>query len=304
MMKFVTRLLPALLLLTLAACGNDSNTAATAAVADTSSPQDAVMTSVALLKNNDIDGLLHASLPPAEYKAMREEWSTRADEPITDEDRAKFAEQMQRLTAPGAEEALFAQLQPMLAAFDTTYKAQLPMYIGMGQTMAATAINKSEELSPEQKQQAMDVIGAIANWGMTTNWSDPATAKQAISIVTDTARSLDLGTLDQVQALTYEQAMPKLATSMAGVKQVLAVYGFDVNAALDSVTAKTVSNEGNNAVVEYSYTLLGKPVTGSTKLVQRDGHWYNKDMLEQIEKELAKAASAQATATTEAVPAS
>lgn len=304
MTKFSTRRLPAfLLLLLLAACGNGSDTATTAAVVDTSSPQDAVMSSVQALKSNDIDAFLHASLPPEEYKAMREEWATREQEPISEEDRAKFAKNMQRLTAPGAEEDLFAELQPMLASFDATYKAQLPMYIGMGQTMAATAINKSEELTPEQKQEAMDAVAAVAKWGMTTNWSDPAKAKQAISIVTDTARALDLETLDQVQALTYEQAMPKASTALAGAKQVLAVYGFDVNAMLDSVTAETVSSDADSAVVKYSYELLGQPVSGTTKLVQRDGHWYSKDMLEKVEQEMAKSGSAAAAETPEASPA-
>jgi hypothetical protein len=293
MTKNPIRLLSALLLfLLLAACGKDNGAAAVAA--STTSPDAAVMASVKLLKAGDFNALAQAALPPADYQQLQKKWSEKGfgDKDITDEDRQKFNEQMAKLTAPGAEDAMFKEMQPSLAEFNSKYKAQLPMYVGMGQTMAGTAIDQSKTLDAAQKQQAKDVLAALAQWVQTTDWADQDKARQAIAVVCDTARKLDLKTLDQASALSFEQAMQKYGQVWAAARKIFALYGFDVDATLDSINAKTVSNDGTHAVVATSYTLFGKPMTSQTQLVQRDGRWYNKNMLESFEKDLAEPAAA------------
>lgn len=293
MTKFALRIAPMLFaLLALAACGKDQEAAA---ISKDAAPHETVLATVEMLQNNNVSGLLQASLPPAEYQKLQAKWGQNK-ETITDEERAKFAQQMEMLTAPDAEQVLFAKLEPFLAQYDTKYKAQIPMYVGMGQTMAATAINQSKDMTSEQKQQAMDVLGALAGWISTTDWSNEAKAKQAIAVVVDTARKLDLGTLDEVRALSFEEAMPKFSTAMAGTKQALAVYGFDINKMLDTVSAETVSENGDQAKVKYSYTLLGQPISGTVNLVRRDGRWFNKEALENFDKAMAQAASSAAPA--------
>ena len=42
--------------------------------------------------------------------------------------------------------------------------AQMPMMIGMGQGFAMQTIQANEELTEAQKQQATEVIGALAGW--------------------------------------------------------------------------------------------------------------------------------------------
>jgi hypothetical protein len=191
---------------------------------------------------------------------------------------------------------MFKEVQPALAEFNTKYKAQLPMYVGMGQTMAGSAIDQSKTLDPTQKQQAKDVLAALGQWVQTTDWADQDKAKQAIAVMCDAARKLDLKTLDQARALSFDQALQKYGQVWAAARKVFAMYGFDVDATLDSISAKTLSNDGTNAVVATSYTLFGKPMTSQTKLVQRDGHWYNKDMVESFEKDMAEHAAEASSA--------
>lgn len=278
--------LPLVGLLLLAGCGKDKQ-AEQAALSAT--PAKAVMASVHLIKAGDFDGLMQHVLTPADYKAMRADWTRDHDaSKISAEDRQRFAQNMARLTAPDAEQKLFAEVKPQLAVFDAKYKVQLPLYLGMGQTLAAIQIDKSTGMTPEQKTQAKDVLAALASWVGQTAWSDPVKARQAISIVVDTARKLDLKTLDQAYALKYPDAMQRYATAWTGSKQVLAVYGLPINDILDSVQAKTVSENSDHARVAVNYSILGKPISTTLDMVRVDGRWYEANILKGWEDRRAK----------------
>ncbi|MDN5924968.1 MAG: hypothetical protein L0H70_08215 [Xanthomonadales bacterium] len=297
------RLIPAmLLLLLLSACSSKSSSPISAPADANKTPADAVTSIATLLKVGNIDGFLKASLPQADYQSLRKELehSEFKTQPVTAEDRAKFAAQMGKLTAPDAEATLFQQVQPMLAQFESKYRAQLPMYLGMGQTMATNAINKSITMTEQEKTQAKTVVQQLAQWVQTTNWGDQAKAKQAIAIVVDTARKLDIKTIDQARALTYDQAMGKYSQVWGAGKQVLALYGLDLNKVFDSVSAKTLSSDANKANVAYTYTLFDQPITGQVDLVQRDGHWYNPKFIDQVKKSLAESAASAASASSTA----
>ena len=273
-------------LLLLAACGKDKQAEqATASAA----PAKAVMTSVRLLKAGDFDALMQHVLTPADYKDMRADWGKDPDpSKISAADRQQFAENMMRLTAPDAEQNLFAELKPKLDTFDAKYKVQLPLFIGMGQTLAGTQIDLSTEMTSAQKNQAKDVLGALASWAGETPWGDPVKAKQAIGFVVDTARKLDLKTLGQAYSLDYPAAMQRFNTGWTGFKQVLAVYGLPVNDILDSVQAKTLSVDGEHAKVAVSYSILGKPISTELEMLRKDDHWYDANILNKWEKQRAE----------------
>lgn len=298
--------LPLLALLLLAACGKDQADDASMPAVANNDPASAVMSQVSLLNAGKIDALVKASLPADDYQAVRQKFAEeqKKDLSITDEQRKEFADNMKRLSAPDAEETLFKQAQPMLAQYDSKYKAMLPMYVGMGQTMMTTAINQSKDMTPEQKKQASELLSAAASWVQDTNWGDEAKAKQAIAVVTSTARKLDLKTLDQARAMDYDQAMLKYSQMWTGTRKLLAVYGMNIDKALDSVKAKTISHKDGTATVEVDYTLFDKPMQTNVEMVERDGRWYNADMLSKLEKSLVqdKAAAASTAPAPVAVP--
>ncbi len=99
-----------------------------------------------------------------------------------------------------------------------------------------------------------------------------------------TARKLDLKTPDQLRTMDFDTTMAKYATGYAGLKQMLAIYGLSVDDTLNSVKLSPVSNSNGHAVVKIDYTLLGKPLSTESKMVQEDGRWYSEDMLENARK--------------------
>ena len=294
-------LIPLVALLMLGACSKDEQ-AATPTSANTD-PAAAIMYQVKMLKAGKIGDLVKVSLPPDDYQGVREAFAEqqKREQPVSEEQRQEFARQMKELSAPDAEQALFNKLLPVLKQYDSKYKAMLPMYIGIGQTALSTGISQSKDMTPEQKKQATEMLSAAASWAQGTDWGDQEKARQAIAVVTSTVRKLDVKTLEQARAMNFDQAMAKYGQVWDGVRKVLAIYGVDVDKALATVEAKTVSQTGDKATVAVSYTLFDKPMKSQVQMIERDGHWYNADLVAKLEKSLAE--DQASTSATVAAPA-
>ncbi|HET6586245.1 MAG TPA: hypothetical protein VFG67_00565 [Oleiagrimonas sp.] len=297
MRKFSVRLLVMLLAaLALAACHKDKQEQLTTA---SKTPQAAVQSLIQDLKDVNLDQLAQHAMPPDAYKQLRADWGKDRDKAlaeITDADRARFKKQMQEFTEPDAKKKLFAKLQPTLENWETKGKQRLPMMVGIFRIMAGTKITQAKNMTAEQKSQARGVLDALATWAQNTDWGDPVKAKQAVGIVVDSARALDLKSLDQAYSLTYEQAMQRYATAWKGAEQLLEVYGLSVDTILDSAKIKTLEQKGDTAKVEVDYTILGKPMTSNLEMVRKDKRWYLKDVIESWHKRQAKLAHAGSAA--------
>jgi hypothetical protein len=280
-MRFQTlrRCLLLLALFALAACHNKEETTA---VPGGATPEAAVQQTVALIKAGDFDGFWKHALPPADYANLRADWTRpRPDQrPITDEDRARFAQAVKQLTAPNAETTLYEQLKPKLAQMEQQYHDQLPVMIGIGQAILTTGIAQNKTMTENQKQQTRDALNVLLPWAQQTPWFDQDKAKQAVGVVVTTTRQLDLKTPDQLQNMDFDSAMKKYAIAYQGIKQLLSIYGLSIDDALDSVKVSTVGIDHGHAHVKIDYTLLGKPLSTDSQLVLVDGRWYSQDLID------------------------
>ena len=151
MKSLTTVSLAALLALGLSACGSDKSSPdatqpaqAPAKAAQTESPT-AVVDGVAKeLANGNLLAVMQLSMPAAKFDEAKAKWVEERDQdPPSEEDKAKFAEMMTKLTAADAEEQMMTELEPMLVKYDTEVAAQKPMYVGMGQGFAAQSIQEN-----------------------------------------------------------------------------------------------------------------------------------------------------------------
>jgi hypothetical protein len=271
--------------------GKTTTAAPTAApvAAKPATPDAAILATVQNLKAGQIDALIQNALPPEEYAKVKAKWAEDINkEPVTDEDRAKFAENFAKLTAPDAEAQLWAELEPKLKEMDAQMAQQMPMMVAMGKGMIQSSIQQNQELTDAQKQQATQAVDAFGNWVQTAKFTDPGLAKQAIGIVVKTARDINLKTIDEARALSYEQAMGKFGIGFNGLKQVLAIYGFSLDQTLDSVKAETLSSDANAAKVKISYTLFNTPLSAESDLVKVGDRWYGKELMDNLKKKEAE----------------
>jgi len=283
-----------------AGCGS-SETAApgaapTAAIAVPGTPDGAISAAVAALRANNVAAFLQSALPAGELAKVKADWSRDINkDPVTDEDRKQFTETMVKLTAPGAEDKMYAEIEPQLKEFDAKTAQQMPMMIAMGQGFAQSAIQQSKELNDQQKQQTQALVDAAAKWAQTVKFTDPALVKGAIAAACKTARDLNLKSIDEARALNYDQAMVKAGVVLGGVKQIFAVYGLNMDKALDSVKAETAAAAGDSAKVKVSYIAFDTPFSTESDLVKVDGKWYGKQAIEQWNKHQQEEAAKAAT---------
>lgn len=277
--------------LALAGCQSDESAAPVASTKGMG-PAETVAASAKAMSQGDLVVVVKAAVPPAQYDKMKAEWAKKVkEEPASDKEKAEFAEMMAKLTAADAETALYAELEPQLAKMEQEMAAQMPLMIGMGRGFAAQAINESQKLSAEQKTQASAMLDATAKWLESANFFDREKAKQAVASVVKSARGLEIQTLDQVEAMEFEQMLGKAGQAYVGVQEVLAIYGLDLAQTLGSVKSSVVSEQSDAAKVKVDYSLFGQPLSFETDMVKRDDRWFGKEALAEIEKELNKPAA-------------
>lgn len=266
--------------------------AAPVAVAAPTTPDGALSASIQALRANNVSAFLDNALPAGEVAKMKSEWSKDINkDPVTEDDRKQFADTMVKLTAPDAEAKMYAEIEPKLKEFDAQSAQQMPMMIAMGQGFAQSSIQQSKDLNDSQKQQATAMIDATAKWAQSTKFTDPTLVKNAIAAICKTARDLNLKTIDEARALSYDQAMQKAGIVLGGVKSVFAVYGLNMDKALDSVKVETLSAAGDAAKVKVTYTAFDQPFATESDLVKVDGRWYGKQAIEQWKKHQAEIAA-------------
>ncbi|MEO8742842.1 MAG: hypothetical protein ABI365_06585 [Lysobacteraceae bacterium] len=266
-------------LLALSACKMNKNVAST-------DPVTAAKDIAVSLRENDFDRLSHIAVPPEMYAKLEAKYKDDvAKQPAPSAEESKgFSEFLAKYTAPDAETKLFAEVQPKLAQAGP----QIPMVVGMFGGMANQSIQQNDKLTPDEKTQANAALTAITKWATTAPLSDPEKAKQAIKVVVETARGLNLTTLEAARKLSFAEVMQKAGSGFGGFRKMLAVYGFDTDKALDSVTTAKKSEDGDKAVVTASFTLLDAPIKVDVDMVKIDGHWYSKQLVDYFNAQLAK----------------
>ncbi|MBS7457108.1 hypothetical protein [Coralloluteibacterium stylophorae] len=256
----------------------------------THTPEAAVQAMAESLRANDLRQFSELALPPAlrERVAMRWEQDRAARAAPSAEDRAEFAQTMRDLTAPDAEETLYAEVEPQLAQWENEFATQGPLVMGMLSGLANVAINRSETLGPAQKEHAAGIVGALSAWATEAPLFDRERARQAVAVTVDTARALDLETAEDVAALDFEQALGRGGTVAQGVRQTLAVYGLDLDATFASLETHVVDQTADTATVHVDYELAGHPLGFDMAMVEQDGRWYSREIIASAEQRLAE----------------
>lgn len=269
--------------LALFGCGKEEAPADAAKVAaaapQPNGPVQQIEQSLAALRNNDLRALMGIALPKEQLAELRAEYEKARAEAITEEDRKQFEDSVGKLLADGGIDSMMAELEPKLAEM----KAQLPMIIGIGMMAMQQGVQASTEFSEAQKAQMGQMLSGLQSWAMSTDFADPARLRQALEALKAGVEQSGIRSVDDLNALNYEQMLAKAGPVLGGVKGALSAYGLDVNAVLASVKPSLVSQEGDVARVKIDYTLFNTPLSMETELTRKDGFWYSKDALAQLE---------------------
>lgn len=226
-----------------------------------------------MLRGNDLNGLVSAMVPPAEYRKLHQEYESERSRPLEADQRQKFDEGIQRLLAVDGVDSLMAEIEPRLA--QARPKANGAIMMGLGALQMAVAAN--EELDAEQRANLQALLPGIQRWVSSTDFLSSASMRQVLELLADATRKTGIRNMDQLRQLSFDQVMVRAGTLFAASKQALRIYGLDLDGIVDSLQVQVLALEGDTARVRTTVTVFDAPLSTEMELVLVDGRWYSKD---------------------------
>lgn len=240
--------------------------------ASTDSPAGTLAVGIDLLQENDVKGFVENLVTDAQYRELATEWTRVVQTEPEPADVAEWRTTMKKLTGPGAEAKLMAEVTPQLEAMRPQWNMMVSFFTGA----AEAGIDQSPELSDKERKQAKKAIQSLVTWANENDVTSTEKAREAVAAICKTARRLDLPEYSDLQSMHLDEALIASRTLVDGVKDVLEVYGVSVDDMLDTVDVETLNETADWALLEISFEFLGSEQSFETEMVRVDGRWVNK----------------------------
>lgn len=240
------------------------------------SPAGTVAVGIDFLESNNVKGFVETLVTDAQYRELATEWTEVTRTEATPEQVTEWRTTMKKLTGPGAEAKMMAEITPQLEAM----RPQWEMMVGFFSGMAEAGLDQSAGLSDKERKQAKKAIESLVAWTAENDVTSVDKAREAVAAICKTARRLDLPEYSDLQAMHLDEALIASQTLLDGVKDVLDVYGVSVNDMLGTVDVDTLNETADWALLEISFQFLGSEQSFETEMVRHDGRWVSKAVQE------------------------
>lgn len=225
-------------------------------------------------RSNDLAAIVRGSLPPAHYQTLLDKYEEARSKPISDKDRADFAEGLQKLIAADAVDQLMAEIEPKMRERAVQSEGMILMGLG-AMNMAVTS--PDSDLTEEQRAMLKRALPGIEAWVIETDFFSVDTLRQALTLVADAARRTGISDLDQIRMLSFEQLLTHGGRLLGAGKQAVKLYGIDLDAIVSTARMEVLEVEGDEARVRTTVTVFDAPLHFEQSLVLVEGRWYTKE---------------------------
>lgn len=228
------------------------------------------------LRRNDLPALVQAALPPQQYREAVDGWEKLRLSPTSEEDRAEFEAALQKWTAADTVDRVMAEIEPKLR--ERAVQSEGMVLMGLG-AMHMAVNSPDSELDEEQRTMLKAALPGIENWVIATDFFDPATLRQALSLLVEAARGTGISSLDQIKMLSFDQALRRAGQMLTAGKQAVKLYGLDLDAIIASTRVELIEREGERARVRATVTAFNAPISTELELSLVEGRWYSSEAL-------------------------
>lgn len=235
-----------------------------------------------LFRAGDVADLAEAMMPASKWEEAKLVYELHQLDPLSEAERAEFAEKLERITGPDAVDLLMAEIEPELEKARPQAPGALMMAIGGMQLAIASPESK---FTDEQRQVLQGALPGIQQWVSTTDFLSSETMREALTLLTTAARQTGIRDLDQLKALPLESVLGHASSMLAAAKQAVGLYGLDLDAIADSLQVEVLEIDGERARVRTTITLFDAPVWHEHDLVLFEGRWYPKHSVEHVHVE-------------------
>lgn len=228
-----------------------------------------------MFRNDDVVGLVEAVLPETRWEQAKAAYELSKLAEVDEHERAEFAAKVAEITGPDAVDNLMAKIEPKIEEA----RPQVPGALLMAAGAIQMAANSPEsELTEAQRAALRDAAPGIQAWLESTDFLDTATLRQALTLITDAARSANIRELDDVRKLTLEGVLDRAGPVLAATKRAALLYGLDLNRMADSLQVEVIERDAETAKVRTTVDVFGAPVSIEHELELVEGRWYGKEM--------------------------
>ncbi|MDZ4814421.1 MAG: hypothetical protein SGI99_17695 [Pseudomonadota bacterium] len=238
-----------------------------------------------LLRSNDLAGLIQATVPPSHYAQIRQAYELHRMQPITEKERAEFAEGLGKLSAPDAVDRLMIEIEPKLV--EARPKVPAAVMMGLGALQIAV-LSDDNHLTTAQRASLQQALPGVQQWASTTDFLSSLSMRQALTLIADAVRNTGIRSVDELKLMSFEQVLAKAEYMVAASKQALLIYGLDLNAIADSIQVEVLAINGSTARVRTTVTVFDAPIAAEHDLVLLDGRWYGREAVEHWSKHTAR----------------
>ena len=225
-------------------------------------------------RSNDLTAIVRGSLPPAHYQTLLDKYEEARSKPISDKERADFAEGLQKLIAADAVDQLMAEIEPKMRERAVQSEGMILMGLG-AMNMAVTS--PDSDLTEEQRAMLKRALPGIEAWVIETDFFSVDTLRQALTLVADAARRTGISDLDQIRMLSFEQLLAHGGRLLGAGKQAVKLYGIDLDAIAASARVEVLELNGETARVRTTFTVFDAPLHFEQTLVLVEGRWYTQE---------------------------
>lgn len=224
-------------------------------------------------RSNDLAGLVRGSLPPEHYQQLLDKYELARQKPISESQRAEFAEGVQKLIAPDAVDRMMAEIEPKLR--ERAAQSEGMILMGLGALNMALA-SPNSDLTGEQRTMLKRALPGIEAWIIHTDFFSVDTLREALTLLADAARRTGISELDQLRMLSLDQVLAHGNRMLAASKQAVKLYGIDLDAIAASARMEVLEINGDQARVRTTVTVFDAPLHAEQDLVLVSGRWYTK----------------------------
>lgn len=250
--------------------------ASAASAAEPLSPEQAILLSVKAFRSGDFQALLD-SMPASEQEESRSNWAMVQQTPSDPANEAQFDGMVALLKSPGGVDAAMAMIGPQLASYNAQATAA---QVGMAQMVLPGIAMQFAEV-PEVQQLLMTTGGLIPGiqaWVLAADFGNQDKARQAVTAVVAWLNAENVSTVAELRTRTFEQIVQLAGRGGELGKDLLSIYGGDIDGWLDTIQATSAPGATpDESLVTVNMTSFQKPVSFSMTMVKTaDGKWQPK----------------------------
>jgi len=265
-----------LLLLLLVACGPDREPEKPVSPWPGYTPGQTLGALSSALEQDDLYGFFKGLLPPEKLLRWRARWQGWQQQTVPPETAQAYRERVARWQSPDAEATLVEELTPQLRKF----QQQLPRLLDVLHASIVAGLSQGNDPLAASAEPLIRIIDRLFLWARNTDFANPVLLRQSVHEIGAMLRDVNLPTLADVKALSFEQALDRSSRVWLSVLRILSIYNIDVKEFLSSMQVSHEEVHGAQARVMVRLDIFGVRHSLDVGLGQRGQRWYLDSVLQ------------------------